>query len=197
MLKIIGHDAHQALGLGSVIAIANDGASDGHADARRHALRRSEQQQRAEARCERAGGGRQNIDRESPQHHRAPTERIGQRAMHECGDRKRQHVGRQRLLHLQSGDAELVLHRAEAGKERVDRERADHRQRGEQGREAQRDGSMATHDRFQKLCISMNVNEADQVISTKPARLCGPVRIRIAPCGVMSPRPNVVNTTAE
>jgi hypothetical protein len=43
----------------------------------------------------------------------------------------------------------------------------------------------------------MKVKLADQVISTKPTNDCGPTKMRIAPCGTMSPSPSVVKTTAE
>ena len=50
---------------------------------------------------------------------------------------------------------------------------------------------------FQKRCISMKVNDADQVISTKPVSASVPVTKRTGPAGTTSPRPSVVKQTAE
>lgn len=50
---------------------------------------------------------------------------------------------------------------------------------------------------FQNRSISMNVNDADQAISTKPVNASVPDMNRTAPTGTTSPRPSVVKHTAE
>ena len=93
---------------------------------------RAEREQHGEARREHARDRRERVDEQPDEHHRPAPERIRQRALHERHQRERHHVDRDGLLDLPVDERELLRDGRERRIERVDGERAHHRERREQ-----------------------------------------------------------------
>ena len=121
-----------ALRVGRREHVADDGARDHDAGARRHALQRAEEHQPADGVRQRAAHRGQREDADAPQHHGAPAQAVGQRAVEQVHQRKAEQVARQRLLQLHRRGADGPGDAGEGRQVGVDGERPDHAQAGEQ-----------------------------------------------------------------
>ena len=143
----VGHGAarHRAL-----VAVAHDGLAHHDAGAGRQALQRARRQQPAEVR---RGGGQQragHVADQGRQHHAAPAQRVGQRAMQQQHGRIAEHIDAERQLHGVLRHAEFPAQRAERrqvgvdGRGRDAGQQAQHEHHDREGRQ----GNGAGHGRF-------------------------------------------------
>ncbi len=129
---------HQPLRLRAVESVADDRAADDESGSRAGALGRAKHPQCLDIAGDRAAQRRERVDGQAGDDDRPATQCVGQRAMpqhHECVGEQ---VGRKRLLH---GDRRCRELGSDGGKGRqveVDRERTEHRQRGDQPRHSPR-----------------------------------------------------------
>jgi hypothetical protein len=103
--------------------VADDGARNHDARARRHALQRPEPHQRADGLRQRAAHAGQGEQRQAGQHDRPPAQRVGQRAVEQVHQRKTEQVGTERLLHLRRRGAQRLRNALEGRQVGIDRER--------------------------------------------------------------------------
>ena len=126
---------HQPLRLVALVAVADDGAPDDHADAGEQALHRTEEEKRADARRQRATHRSERKARHARQNRPPPPKRVGNRAMEQHHARVRQEIRRQRLLDMELRGAERIGHCGKRRQIRVDRKRPDRRQTGNEQRQ--------------------------------------------------------------
>ena len=129
--------AHQPLRIGAFEQVAHHGARHGWTDAGGQPLQHPAEQQGAEGGREEATDGADGVEHQTADHDAATAQRIGQRPMHQREEREGQQVGGDDLLHLPAGQVEFGRDGGKRRQEGVDGQRPDHRQAGEQQRDAQ------------------------------------------------------------
>jgi hypothetical protein len=107
-------------------------AADDHTHARRGALEHARGDERVVVGRQHAGDGTHRVQRHAGDHHRAAADGVRQRPVHERRERERHHVRRDDLLELPGVDLQRGFHGVEGREERIDGERAHHRQPAEQ-----------------------------------------------------------------
>jgi hypothetical protein len=113
-------------------AVAHDGAADDLPAAGHQPLHRAKRQQCGEIRRRRAANRSQRVDAQAGEYGPAPSQRIGERAVKQRGERVGEHVDGQRLLHLPRGEMELLCNGAHRWKVGIDGECADGGQQPQQ-----------------------------------------------------------------
>jgi hypothetical protein len=128
----------QALRIVAVEGVTHHRARHRGPDARRSSLQHATCQQRTECGSNETADGSDGVEHQTADHHLAPAQRVRQRPVHQRKAGKRQQVGGDDLLHLQAAESEFARDGWKRRQESIYGQRADHRQAGQQQRDAER-----------------------------------------------------------
>lgn len=127
---------HQALGLGAVEQVADDGPADDDARPGGDALHGPPEPQLLDAGGQHAAGRGDGEQADGDQDDLAPPEAVGNGAVPQGHQGEGEQVGRQGLLHFQRRRLQLFADLVEGGQVGVDGKGAERRERGQQGGDA-------------------------------------------------------------